>query len=99
LGLAVSEALWKGKSVIAGDRLGSACRRLAVVQLGRRREDAVDDLGRYNTAVPTPFFDDAAIACAAPDTRHTPSALPFLTDVGSPPDMHEGDLPDMMFAS
>ena len=45
---------------------------------------------RYNTAVPTPF-DDAAIACVAPDARQTPSASRFPTDVGS--------LLDVVFAS
>ena len=68
--------------------------------LGRRDAwaSSIEAPVRYNTAVPTPF-DDAAIACVAPDTRHTPSASRFLTDVGSPPDMREGDLPDVVFAS
>jgi len=40
--------------------------------------------------VPTPF-DDAAIACVAPDARQPPGASRFLTDVGS--------LLDVVFAS
>jgi len=68
--------------------------------LGRRDAwaSSIEAPVRYNTAVPTPF-DDAAIACVAPDTRQIPSASRFLTDVGSLPDMREGDLPDVVFAS
>ena len=68
--------------------------------LGRRDAwaSSIEAPVRYNTAVPTPF-DDAAIACVAPDTRHTPSASRFLTDVESPPDMREGDLPAVVFGS